>query len=70
VTEQVHRGEVARGQAEVREWVNLGKEEWVAPEQVQVLEENACVPNVGRLLLMRLECLVHLRTARNAVQRW
>ena len=69
-TEKVPPEAVVQEQAEVPEWVDLVREEWVAPEQVQALEENACVQNVGRLSLMRLECLVHIRTARNAVRRW
>jgi len=61
---------VVQEQEGVPEWVDLVREEWVVPKQVQALEENVCVQNAGRLLLMRLEGLVHLRTARNAVQRW
>jgi hypothetical protein len=41
--------------AEVLEWVDLAREEWVAPEQVQALEENAGVQNAERLLLMKSE---------------
>ena len=55
MTEQVHRGEVVRGQVEVPEWVDLVREEWVAPEQVQALEGNAGAQNVERLLLMKQE---------------
>jgi hypothetical protein len=55
VTEQVHRGEVARGQAEVREWVDLEEGEWVVPEPVQDQEEIACVQNAERLSPMKQE---------------
>jgi hypothetical protein len=54
----------------VPEWVDLVREEWVAPEQVQALEENVCVQNAEQLFLMRLECLVHIRIARNALRIW
>ena len=70
MTEQVHRGEVVQEQEGVQEWVGHEREEWGAPEQVQVRQENVCVQNAERLLLMRLECLVHIRTARNVVRRW
>jgi hypothetical protein len=40
--------------------VELGEEEWVVPEQEQVLAENACVQNAERLLLMMSEHLVTL----------
>ncbi|MDI7260989.1 MAG: hypothetical protein QME90_13855 [Thermodesulfobacteriota bacterium] len=53
--EQVHPGEVAREQEEVQEWVDLVREEWVAPEQVQVRLENVCVQNAERLPLMKSE---------------
>jgi hypothetical protein len=52
---QVHRGEVVRGRAEVPERVGQDGEEWMAPEQEQVLAENACVQNAKRLLLMKQE---------------
>ena len=55
MTEQAPRGEVARGQAEVQEWVYLVGEEWVVQEQVQVRLENVCVQNVEQPLLMRSE---------------
>jgi hypothetical protein len=41
--------------AEALEWVDLAREEWVVPGQVWALEENACVQNAERLLLMKLE---------------
>ena len=55
MTEKVHPGEVAQGQEEVLEWVDLVGEEWAAPEQVQVRLENVCVPNAGLLFLMKSE---------------
>jgi hypothetical protein len=55
VTERVHLGGVVQEQVEVPEWVDPAGEEWVAPEQVQAPEENACVQNAERLLFMKLE---------------
>ena len=55
MTELVHPGGVVQEQGEAQEWVDLVREEWVAPEQVQALEENACVQNAERLLLMKSE---------------
>ena len=37
-----------------------GREEWVAPEPVQALGENACVQNAERLLPMKQERRVTL----------
>ena len=70
VTEQAHPGGVVQEQAEVQEWVDLVGEEWAAPEQVQVRQENACVQNAERLLLMKSEFPVTIRIAPNVVQRW
>ena len=53
--ELVHPEALVQEQAEVQEWVDLGEEEWAAPEQGQVLWENACVQNAERLLLMKQE---------------
>ena len=53
--ERVHLGVVALEAAEVLEWVAHEAEEWEAPGQVQALEENACVQNAERLLLMKQE---------------
>jgi hypothetical protein len=53
--ERVHRGVAALEAAEVLEWEDLVREEWVAPEPVQVRLENACVRNAKRLLLMKQE---------------
>jgi hypothetical protein len=53
--EKVHLGEVVQGRAEVPEWVGHDGEEWVAPEQEQVLAGNAFVQNAKRLLLMKQE---------------
>jgi hypothetical protein len=53
--EQVHRGEAVPGQVEAPERVGQDEEEWVAPEQEQVLAENVCVQNAKRLLLMNQE---------------
>jgi hypothetical protein len=60
VTEKVHPGVVVREQAEVQEWVELGEEEWAAPERVQVRMENALVLNAERLLHMKSEHLATL----------
>jgi hypothetical protein len=46
---------VVQEQVKVQEWVDLVGEEWAAPEQVQALEENACVQNAEQLLLMKSE---------------
>jgi hypothetical protein len=51
---------VVQEQAEVLEWVELGEEEWVAPEPVQVRMENALVLNAERLFLMKSERSVTL----------
>jgi hypothetical protein len=50
--EQGRLGGVTQEQEGVLGWVELEKERWVAPEQVQVLAESACVQNAGRLSLM------------------
>ena len=55
MTERGRLGVAALEGAEVLEWVDLAREEWVAPEQVQALEENARVQNVEPLLLMKSE---------------
>ena len=70
MTEQVHREEVVRGRVEVQEWVDLVGEEWAAPEPVQVRQENVCVQNAERLLLMKSERPVTRKIARNAGQKW
>jgi hypothetical protein len=46
---------VVKEQVEVLEWVDLVEEEWVVPEQVQVLAENACVRNAEQLLITKQE---------------
>ena len=43
--EQAHLGAVVQEQVEVQEWVGLGWDEWAAPEQVQVQQGSAFVPN-------------------------
>ena len=53
--EQVHLRVLVQALEEVLEWVDHEGEERVAPEQVQALEENACVQNVGRLSPMKSE---------------
>jgi len=68
--EQVHLGEVVQEQAEVQEWVDLVREERVAPEQVQARLENAYAPNVERWNLMMLEYPVTLRNVLNVVHQW
>ena len=35
--------------------MELAEGEWMAPEQVQVRQENVCVQNAERLLLMKQE---------------
>jgi len=60
---------VVQEQAEVQEWADLAGEEWVAPEQVRVLEENACVLNVELLYLMKPESLVPSKSVQNAAQK-
>jgi len=61
---------VVQEQAEVPEWVDLVREGWVAPEQVQALEGNASARNAGLLFLMRPEFPVTIRTVPNVVRRW
>jgi hypothetical protein len=58
--ELVHPGEVVREQEEVEGKVDHEWDGWAALLQVQALEENACVQNAERLLLMRSEHLVTL----------
>jgi hypothetical protein len=53
--ELVHPGEVVREQEEVEGKVDHEWDGWAAPKQGQALEENACVQNVERLLLMKPE---------------
>jgi len=53
--ERVHLGVAALEAAEVLERADPEWEEWAAPEPVQVLQENVCVQNAERLLLMKLE---------------
>ena len=60
---------VVQEQAEGREWVDLVGEEWVAQEQEQVRQENVCVQNAERLLLMKWESPVPTRIAQNAAQK-
>jgi hypothetical protein len=62
--------ELVQEQAEVREWVYLVGEEWVAQEQEQVRQENVCVQNAERLLLMKWESPVTKRIAPSVEQRW
>jgi hypothetical protein len=70
VTELVHPGGVVQEQAEVQEWVELGEEEWAAPEPVQVRMENALVLNAERVSLMKWGCPVIIGNAQNAGQKW
>jgi hypothetical protein len=58
--ELAHSGGVDPVLAGAQEWVGLGEEDRVVPEQVQVLGENACVQSAELLLLMKLEHLVIL----------
>ncbi|OGP89104.1 MAG: hypothetical protein A2156_11635 [Deltaproteobacteria bacterium RBG_16_48_10] len=55
MTELARREALVQEQAEVQEWVDLVGEEWAAPEPVQVRQENVCVQNAERLLLMKQE---------------
>jgi hypothetical protein len=50
--ELVHSGGVDLVLAGAQEWVDLGEEDRVVLEPMQVLEENAYVQNAERLLLM------------------
>jgi hypothetical protein len=50
--EQGHRGGVVQEKAGVLGWVEFKEQGWGVPELAQALAENACVQNVGRLLLM------------------
>ena len=70
MTEPVHPGGVVQKQAEVPEWVDLVREEWVAPEQVQAQQGSVFVPNVELSHLMRLEFLALLSNVPNVGQRW
>ncbi len=70
MTEQVHPGRVVQALAEVLEWVDLGREEWVAPEQVQAQQGSVFVQNAERLFLMRSEFPAPIRPVQNVVQRW
>jgi len=60
VTEPVRPGEAVLEQGEAQGWVEVGGEEWVAPEPVQVLMENALVLNAERPFLMKSGRLVTL----------
>ena len=60
MTEPARPEGLVQEQAEVQEWADLAGEEWVAPEQVRALRENACVQNAERLLLMKQERLATL----------
>lgn len=53
--ERVHRGEVARGQVEVQEWVDFVGGGWEDRELVRALVENAFVLNAEQRLLMKSE---------------
>jgi hypothetical protein len=68
--EQVLLEVVVQEQAEVQEWVDLVGEGWAAPEPVQVRQENVCVQNAERLLLMKWESPVTKRIAPSVEQRW
>jgi len=70
VTEPVHPGGVVQEQAEVPEWVDLVREEWVAPEQVQAQQGSVLVPNAELSHLMNLEFLAFLSNVPNVGQRW
>ena len=51
--EQVHLRVLVQALEEVPEWVDLVREEWAAPEPVQVRLENVCVQNAEQLFLMK-----------------
>jgi hypothetical protein len=55
VTELARPEALVQEQGGVAEWVDREGEGWMAPEQVQALEENVCVQNAKRLLLMKSE---------------
>lgn len=67
---QVHPGGVDPEQAEVRDGVDLGWEEWVVPEPVLARVENASVLNAGLLSLMKSGFPAPIRPVQNVVQRW
>jgi hypothetical protein len=69
-TEKVPPEAVVQEQAEVPEWVDLVREGWVAPEQVQALEGSASARNAGLLFLMRPESPVTTKAVQNVAQRW
>jgi hypothetical protein len=60
---------VVQEQGEVQEWVDLVGEEWVVPEPVQALVENAFVLNVELLYLMKPESLAPTSSVQNAAQK-
>ena len=67
--EKVHLEGVVKRQEEAQEWVELAEEEWAAPEQVQVLGENASVLSAERRLPMKSEFPALTRIAPSAEQR-
>ena len=70
MTEQAHREEAVREEAEVPEEADLREEEGVAPERVRDPGENVCVQNAERLFPMKSGHPATLRNVRNAVRRW
>jgi hypothetical protein len=68
--EQDLPGGVVQEQAEVRGWVDLAREERVAPEQVQAQQGSVFVPNAELSHLMRLEFLAPLSNVPSVGQRW
>ena len=69
MTELAQLGVAALAPVGVLEWVGQEGEEWVAPEQVQALEENASAPNAAMLSAMKPEFLAPTRSAQNAGRR-
>ncbi len=70
VMEQVLLEGAVQEQEGVQEWVGLVWEEWEAPEQEPVPGENASVPSVERLPLMRLESPALTKNVLNVEQTW
>ena len=70
MTELARPEALVQEQEEVLEWVDLVREEWVAPEQVQAQQGSVFVPNAELSHLMRLEFLALLSNVPNVGQRW
>ena len=69
MTELARPGGAVLEQGEAQEWVELGEEEWVAPERVQDPEENAFALNAGRVSSMKWASPVIIGNAQNVGQK-